>query len=96
MTSLCPALGKRNSVVKSGLCPPDLQHPRGKEFPVLIMGAYPFMITNDKKELTGGADIEIFKILAEKFGFKAEVTKAFGWVNKGGMVEKVKDILEMN
>ena len=83
-------MGKKHSVVKFGLCPLDLQHPRGKEIQVLIIGAYPFIITNDRKELTGGADIEIIEILARKFGFKAEVTKASSVNNEGGMVEKVE------
>ena len=90
LTSLCPALGEMHSVIRHGMCPPDLQHPNGKEIQVLIIGAYPFVIFNEKKELTGGADIQIIEILAKKFGFIPKVTKASNVDNDGGMVDRVK------
>ena len=31
VTSLCPTLGKRHSVIKSGMCPASLQNPSGKD-----------------------------------------------------------------
>ena len=50
MTSLCPALTKKYSVLVTGMCPSDLQNPRGKVIPISVVGSYPFVIYGKEKE----------------------------------------------
>ena len=87
LTSLCPTLGKRDSVIISGMCPESLQNPNGKEMPVSIIGAYPYMIYNKENGIIGGADIDIIELYARKFDFIPKIMKAPSADGAGGKVD---------
>ena len=74
ITSLCPALGKKHSVIQHGLCPSNLQQPHGKEIPISGVGMAPYVILNKEKEVVGGAEFDIMTIFAKKFGFTPKFT----------------------
>ena len=84
VTSLCPALTKKYSVLVSGMCPPDLQNPRGK-----VIGIYPLVVYGEDKEWLGGTEFQIIDVYAEKFGFTPEFIRATGYDNEGSVVDMV-------
>ena len=88
ITSLCPTLGKRHSVLKSGMCPGTLQNPNGKEIPVSIVGPYPYMTYNARNGRIGGAAVDIIEVYAKKLNFRTKITKVPTYDKKGGKVDK--------
>ena len=89
ITSLCPILGKQYSITRPHMCPTYLQHPRGKELPISIMGLSPYVIKNDKKDIIDGAELQIIAIYAKKFDFKPNLIPAPTFDGDGGMVDTV-------
>ena len=89
ITSLCPTLGKRYSIIVSNICPTYLQQPNGKELPVSIMGLVPYVIKNEKKEIVDGAELQIIDIFAKKFNFRPKIIPAPTFDGDGGMVDTV-------
>ena len=99
ITSLCPALGKKYSVIKPGMCPHILQQPHGKEIPIAVFGGAPYIILNKEKQLTGGVEHQIMDIYAKKFGFTPNfmmVSMAGKFDKQGGMVDMVRNGLSFN
>ena len=90
ITSLCPTLGRKYSVVRPGICPSTLQNPNGKKLPVSMVGPFPFAIFNkkNKKELMGGAEFQIIDVYARKFNFTYEIAPKPNATR--GMVGRVK------
>ena len=86
ITSLCPALGRKYAQLVAGMCPAILQKPQGKTMPVTYFGSPPYIISNKKKQLVGGTDLEILNIYAKKFGFTPKVRKEifFDIINVNG------------
>ena len=86
ITSLCPTLGEKYAQVVPGMCPPSLQKPNGRVIPVTYFGSPPYIISNKKRQLVGGTDLEILKIFAEQFGFTPKVRKEifFDIINVNG------------
>ena len=81
-------------MVTPGMCPPHLQHLRGKDIPIGTL-LHPPMIILDKetKEITGGAQVEILHIYARKFDFTPILeTVTGGFDNEGGLVPSVRII----
>ena len=93
ITSLCPILGKQYSITRPHMCPTYLQHPRGKELPISIMGLSPYVIKNDKKDIIDGAELQIIAIYAKKFDFKPNLIPAPTFDGDGGMVDTVIKII---
>ena len=89
VTSLCPALTKKYSVLVSGMCPSDLQNPRGKVIPISVIGVYPYVVYGEEKEWVGGTEFQVIDIYAEKFGFTPELIRATGYDNEGSVVDMV-------
>ena len=90
MTSVCPMLGKKHSVIISGMCSPNLQDPQGKILPVSVIGVPPYVLYNEKKEWKGGAEFQIIDIYAKKFSFTPILVKAPAFDGEGGMVYTVR------
>ena len=93
VTSLCPALTKKYSVLVSGMCPSDLQNPHGKIIPISVFGAYPFVIYGKEKEWMGGTEFQVIDVYARKFGFTPELMRATGFDGEGSVVDMVKTVL---
>ena len=91
MTSLCPALTKKYSVLVSGMCPSDLQNPRGKVIPISVIGAYPFVIYGKDKEWIGGTEFQVIDVYAKKFGFTPNYMRAAGY---GSVVDMVGTVFK--
>ena len=89
VTSLCPALTKKYSVLISGMCPSDLQNPRGKVIPISVTGSYPFVILGKEKEWVGGTDFKVIDVYAGKFGFTPKLMRATGHDGEGSVVDMV-------
>ena len=90
ITSLCPALGRKYSVTKlHSMCPAHLQHLKGKDLPISITGMLPYVIKNAKKDIIGGAELEIIDIFAKKFDFKPNLIPATTFDGVGGMLDRV-------
>ena len=89
ITSLCPELGKKQSVIKPGICPSNMQQSTGKKLTIAVVGPAPYVITNKEKEWVGGAEFQIMDIYAKKFGFKPKFIMAPAAENKGGLVDMV-------
>ena len=70
ITSLCPALGRKYSLMKHGMCPSNLQHPGGKEIPVSVRGGNPYVTYDERKNWTGGVEFEVMKLYAKRFDFQ--------------------------
>ena len=87
VTSLCSTLGKRHSVVKSGMCPASLKNPNGKEIPVSIIGAFPYVISDKEKGTTSGAAIEILDIYSMKLKFVPKILIVPSFDGEGGKVD---------
>ena len=92
MTSLCPALTKKYSVLVSGMCPSDFQNPRGKVIPISVTGGYPFVIYGKEKEWVGGTEFKVIDVYAGKFGFTPELMRATGYDNEGSVVDMVRRV----
>ena len=90
MTSMCPTLGRKHSVITSGMCHSTLQDPKGKFLPVSVIGIPPYVLYNDKREWNGGAEFQIIDIYAKKFSFTPILIKAPAFDNEGGMVYSVR------
>ena len=82
-------MGKRYSVITSGLCPSNFQNPRGKVIPVSVVGAHPYIVYNEKREWVGGSEFQIVDVYAKKFGFTPKFIRAKGFDNAGSVVEMV-------
>ena len=94
VTSLCPALTKRYSVLISGMCPPDLQNPRGKVIPISVVGVYPYVVYGKEKEWVGGVEFQVIDVYAEKFGFTPELKRATGYDGEGSVVDMVGTVFK--
>ena len=92
VTSLCPALTKKYSVLVSGMCPSDLQNPRGKVMPISVGGAYPYVVYGKDKEWVGGIEFQVIEVYAKKFGFEPELMRATGYDNEGSVVDMVRRV----
>ena len=68
------------------MCPAYLQHPEGMELPISITGMIPFVIKNEKKEITDGAELQIIAIYAKKFNFKPKLIPATTFGGEDGMI----------
>ena len=90
ITSLCPALGNKHSVIRHGLCPSDLQLPHQKKIQISVIGPAPYVISNREKQWIAGAEFEIVDIYAKMFGFTPKLIKASSYDNEGGMVQMVR------
>ena len=89
ITSLCPALGNKHSVIRHGFCPSDLQQPHQKKIRISVIGPAPYVISNKEKQWIGGAEFEIMAIFAKKFGFTPKLVYTRGFDNDGGLVDTV-------
>ena len=79
-------------MIKSGMCPSNLQHPHGKRIPISVIGPSPYVISNKDKEWIGGTEFQIIEIYAHKFGFTPKFIRATSWDSEGGMVSMVGKI----
>ena len=86
MISICPTLGQKYSIIRPDMCPAYLQHPEGMELPISITGMIPFVIKNEKKEITDGAELQIIAIYAKKFNFKPKLIPATTFGGDDGMI----------
>ena len=75
----------------SGMCPSDLQNPRGKVIPISVIGAYPFVIYGKDKEWVGGTEFQVIDVYAKKFGFTPEYMRASGY---GSVVDMVGTVFK--
>ena len=100
ITSLCPVLGNRYSVIRPGMCPPDLQQLRGKEIGVANAGPPPYLIRsknedelepNGLRKMIGGTSFLIMDIFATKFDFELKmISKQNSFDGKDGEVATVR------
>ena len=102
ITSLCPTLGKKYSLIRPGMCSSNLQDPRGKEIPVSVVGGEPYVIYNEKKEwIRGGGnfqkwdtyqgtEFQVMDLYANKFGFTPKYIRAKSWDGEGSVIEMVR------
>ena len=87
VTSLCPALGKKHSVIRPGICPSNLQKPHGKEIPIsVIRKLEPYVISYIEEE---GAEFQIMNMYASKFGFTPKFKMASSFDSEGGLIDMV-------
>ena len=100
MTSLCPSLGQKYSLIKAGLCPSNQQDPLGKTIPVSVVGANPYVIYNKKNDWIKkenikkwdtyhGTEFEVIDLYAKKFGFTPKYIRAASWDGNGSVIEMV-------
>ena len=89
VTSLCPSLANKYSVLRSGTCPSSLQNPRGKVIPVSVLGVYPYIISGKDKKWMGGTEFEVTEVYAKKFAFTPKFVRASGFDGAGSVVEMV-------
>ena len=92
VTSLCPALTKKYSVLIPGMCPSNLQNPRGKVIPISVIGVYPYVVYGEDKEWVGGTEFQVIDVYAKKFGFTPKLMRATGYDNEGSVVDMVRKI----
>ena len=92
LTSLCPSLGKRYSVITYGMCPSNLQNPHGKVLQISVTGSSPYIIYNEDKEWDGGIEFEVVDMYAKKFGFIPKFIRAPSWEGEGGVIDLVRNI----
>ena len=99
ITSLCPVLGNRYSVIRPGMCPPELQQVRGKEIGAANGGPPPYLTRSENemekdgkmKKMIGGASFLILDIFANKFDFKYNmISMSTAFNGKDGEVETVR------
>ena len=84
-------MGERYSVTKNGMCPSNLEEPRGKKIPIAIIGSYPYVVYNDAKEWVGGTEFQVIDLYVRKFGFVPELIRATGYDNDGSVVDLVRN-----
>ena len=89
ITSLCPVLGKKYSIISNEMCPEQLQQPKGKELPISIIGITPFVIKDEQKNVVDGAELQIIAIYAKKFDFLPNLKPAPSMDGDGGMIDMV-------
>ena len=89
ITSLCPMLGRKYSIIRAQMCPEYLQHPKEKELPISVLGISPFVIKNEKKEVVDGAELQIIALYSKKFDFKPKLIPAPSMDGDGGMIDTV-------
>ena len=79
-------MGEKYAQLVVGMCPPSLQKPNGRVIPVTYFGSPPYIISNKKKQLVGGTDLEILNIYAKKFEFTPKLRKEifFDIINVNG------------
>ena len=94
LTSLCPALTNKYSVLVSGMCPSDLQNPHGKVIPISVIGVYPYVVYGKDKEWVGGTEFQVIDVYAEKFGFTPDLKRATGYDGNGSVVDMVGTAFE--
>ena len=92
LTSLCPALGERYSVVRHGMCPSNLLNVFGKELPIAVIGGFPYVIYNEAKEWVGGTEFQLLDLYVEKFGFIPKLMRAAGYEGEGSVIDMVRKI----
>ena len=90
VTSLCPALTKKFSVLVSGMCPSNLQDPHGKVIPISVIGVYPYVVYGEDREWVGGTEFQVIDVYAKKFGFTPKLMRATGYDNEGSVVDMVR------
>ena len=89
ITSLCPVLGKKYSIISTELCDEQLQQPKGKNLPISIIGITPFVIKDEQKNVIDGAELHIIAIYAKKFDFSPNLQPAPSMDGDGGMIDMV-------
>ena len=82
-------MSKKYSVLVTGMCPSDLQNPRGKVIPISVVGAYPYVVYGKDKEWVGGVEFQVIDVYAEKFGFTPDLKRATGYDGNGSVVDMV-------
>ena len=96
LTSLCPALGERYSVIRHGMCPSSLLNPSGKVLPIAVIGGFPYVIYNEAKEWVGGTEFQLLDLYVEKFGFKPKLMRAAGYEGEGSVIDMVRKKIHLN
>ena len=89
ITSLCPVLGKKYLIIRTDICPEQLQQPKGKELPISIIGITPFVIKDEQKNVVDGAELHIIAIYSKKFDFLPNLKPAPSMDGSGGMIDMV-------
>ncbi len=67
----------------------------GRKVKASVFSMPPWVYTNEKKELTGGVVVEIFKVLAEFLEFDYEITLRSNWFHffaNGTIGESLGDV----
>ena len=83
-------------MIRPGMCPSNLQNPRGKVIPISVVGVHPFVVYDEANEWVGGSEFQVVDVYAKKFGFKPKFMRATGYDYEGSVVDMVIEIHSYN